>query len=91
MKAGRSLNNESRKKDEDVLIKVVKFIFPTDFIILDYEANREVLIILGWSFLTTGHALIDVQEGELTIRVDDQQVKFNVFNTLKYLDKLELC
>lgn len=41
---------------------------------------------MGGPFLATAHALIDVQEGELTIRVDDQQVKFNVFNALKYSD-----
>lgn len=62
-----------------------------DFIILDYEVNKKVPIILGRPFLATERALIDVQEGELNICVDDQQVKLNVFNALKYLDKLELC
>lgn len=76
-------------KIEDVLVKVDKFIFPADFIILDYEADREKPIIMGGPFLATAHALIDVQEGELTIRVDDQQVKFNVFNALKYSDQFE--
>ncbi|XP_038896584.1 uncharacterized protein LOC120084839 [Benincasa hispida] len=47
-------------KIEDVLVQVDKFIFPADFIILDYEADREVPITLGRPFLTTGRALIDV-------------------------------
>ncbi|XP_038895813.1 uncharacterized protein LOC120083980 [Benincasa hispida] len=78
-------------KIEDVLVQVDKFIFPVDFIILDYEDNREVSIILCRSFLVTGQMLIDVQKEELTIRVDDQEVKFNVFNALKYPSDMENC
>ncbi|XP_038889279.1 uncharacterized protein LOC120079183 [Benincasa hispida] len=78
-------------KIEYVLVQVDKFIFPADFIILDYEADIEVLIILGRLFLATGRALIDIQKGELTIRVDDQQVKFNVLNALKYQGDMENC
>ncbi|KAL5546411.1 hypothetical protein UlMin_006098 [Ulmus minor] len=48
-------------KIEDVLVKVDKFIIPVDFIVLDYEANLEVPIILGRPFLATGRTLIDVQ------------------------------
>ena len=49
-------------KIEDVLVKVEKFIFPVDFIVLDFEANKEVLIILGRHFLATEKTLIDVQK-----------------------------
>ena len=59
-------------KIEDVLVKVDKFIFPVDFIILDYEANRNVPIILGRPFLATGRTLIDMQKGELTMRIQDE-------------------
>ena len=45
---------------EGVLIKVDKFIFPADFIVLDMEADKEIPIILGRPFLATGEALIDV-------------------------------
>ncbi|XP_062108233.1 uncharacterized protein LOC133819084 [Humulus lupulus] len=50
---------------EDVLVKVDKFIFPADFIVLDMEEDANVPIILGRPFLATGQALIDVQKGEL--------------------------
>lgn len=60
-----------KEKIEDVLVKVNKFIFPADFIILNYKVDMEVPIILGWPFRAIGPTLIDVQEGELTIRVDD--------------------
>ena len=54
---------------EDVLVKVDKFIFPTDFIVLDMEEDKEIPIILGRPFLVTGRPLIDVQRGELKLRV----------------------
>ncbi|XP_038875126.1 uncharacterized protein LOC120067659 [Benincasa hispida] len=88
--ADRSITHPEGKI-EDVLVQVEKFIFPVDFIILDYEADTEVPIILGCPFLVTGRTLIDVQKGELTIRVDNQHVKFNVLNTLKYLNDMENC
>ncbi|KAL5552044.1 hypothetical protein UlMin_002220 [Ulmus minor] len=47
-------------KIEDVLVKVDKFIFPVDFIVLDYEADLDVPIILGRPFLAIGRTLIDV-------------------------------
>ena len=72
-----------------MLVKVDKFIFPMDFIILDYEADRDVPIILGRPFLATGRTLIDVQKGELTMRVQDEQVTFNVFKAMKLPDEPE--
>ena len=45
---------------KDVLVKVEKFIFPVDFIVLDFEADKEVPIILGRHFLVTMKTLIDV-------------------------------
>ncbi|XP_038885953.1 uncharacterized protein LOC120076256 [Benincasa hispida] len=92
---GKMLADRSIKlpedKIEDVLVQVDKFIFPADFILLDYEADREIPLILGSPFLATGRAFIDVQKGELTIRVDDQEVKFNVLNALKYPGDIENC
>ncbi|KAL5570855.1 hypothetical protein UlMin_020452 [Ulmus minor] len=78
-------------KIEDVLVKVDKFIFPVDFIVLDYEADLEVPIILGRPFLGTGRTLIDVQKGELTMRVQDEQVTFNVFQSMKFPSDIEEC
>ncbi|KAI3678549.1 hypothetical protein L6452_37845 [Arctium lappa] len=78
-------------KIEDVLVQVDKFIFPTDFIILGFEADKDIPILLGRPFLATGRTLIDVQKGELTMRLQDQKVTFNVFNSLKYPDDFEDC
>ena len=52
---------------EDVIVKVDKFIFPADFIVLDIEEDKEIPIIL--SFLATSRAMIYVQKGELKLRV----------------------
>ncbi|XP_075481191.1 uncharacterized protein LOC142521903 [Primulina tabacum] len=54
---------------EDVLVKVDKFIFPVDFVVLDMEEDREIPLILGRPFLATGRTLIDVQKGELVLRL----------------------
>ena len=55
----RSLKHP-RRVIEEVLVKVDKFIFPADFIVLDMEEDKEIPIILGRLFLATGRAMIDV-------------------------------
>ena len=60
---------------EDVLVKVDKFIFPMDFVVLDMVKDREIVLILGRPFLATGRALIDVHSGNLTLRVNDEEVR----------------
>src|SRR5262249_53584443 len=59
---------------ENVLVKVAKFIFPTDFVIIDMDENFEVPLILGRPFLATGRALIDVKQGKLILRVQDEEI-----------------
>ncbi|XP_075076010.1 uncharacterized protein LOC107777738 [Nicotiana tabacum] len=67
----------------DVLVQVGSFIFPADFIILDYEPDQEVPFILGHPFLAMGRAIIDVCEGRMTMRVGDRVEVFNVYRALK--------
>ncbi|GJX25140.1 reverse transcriptase domain-containing protein [Tanacetum coccineum] len=69
---------------EDVFVKVGKFYFPTDFVIVDFEADPRVPLILGRSFLRTGRALIDVYGEEITLRVDNEAVTFNLNQTTRY-------
>ncbi|XP_062088469.1 uncharacterized protein LOC133795032 [Humulus lupulus] len=78
-------------KIEDVLVQVDKFIFPADFIILDYEADRDVPIILGRPFLATGRTLIDVEKGDLTMRAQEEQITFKVFNPIRSPDEVGDC
>ncbi|GJV88770.1 reverse transcriptase domain-containing protein [Tanacetum coccineum] len=69
---------------KDVYLKVGKFKFPADFVVVDFDADPRVSLILGRSFLKTGRALIDVYEGELTLRVGKEAVTFNLDQTLRY-------
>ncbi|GJY05510.1 reverse transcriptase domain-containing protein [Tanacetum coccineum] len=52
--------------------------------LVDFDADPRVRLILGRSFLKTGCALIDVYEGELTLRVGKEAVTFNLDQTLRY-------
>ncbi|GKE80417.1 reverse transcriptase domain-containing protein [Tanacetum coccineum] len=63
---------------KDVFVKVRSFHFPTDFVVVDFEADPQVPLILGRSFLRTGHALINVYEGELILRNGDEQLILHV-------------
>ncbi|GJY00389.1 reverse transcriptase domain-containing protein [Tanacetum coccineum] len=69
---------------EDVDVKVGKFKFPADFVVVDFDADPRVPLILGRSFLKTERALIDVYEGELTLRVGKEAVTFNLDQTSRY-------
>nr|GEV78027.1 DNA-directed DNA polymerase [Tanacetum cinerariifolium] len=69
---------------EDVFVKVGKFHFLTDFVVVDFEADPRVPIILGRSFLRIGRALIDVYGDEITLRVNDEAVTFNLNHTTRY-------
>nr|GEV44524.1 hypothetical protein [Tanacetum cinerariifolium] len=69
---------------EDVYVKVGKFHFPADFVVVDFDADPRVPLILRRSFLKTGRALIDVFEGELTLRVGKETITFNLDQTSRY-------
>ena len=71
---------------EDVLIKVGKFIFPMDFMVIDIEEDKQVPLLLGRPFLTTRAALIDIKKGLLTLRVGNEVVHFNLNQSLKLLE-----
>ena len=71
---------------EDVLVKVEKFIFPVDFVIIQMEEDTKIPLLLGRPFLAIGAALIDVQKGELTLRVGNEAVLFNINRSLEHPD-----
>ena len=63
---------------EDVLIKLGKFIFPVDFVVIDMEEDKQVPLLLGRLFLAIGVAFIDVKKVQLTLRVGYEVVHFNL-------------
>ncbi|XP_016508153.1 uncharacterized protein LOC107825755 [Nicotiana tabacum] len=69
---------------EDILVRVDKFVFPVDFIVVDMEENKEVPLILGRPFLCTGWAILDINEGQLMLRVGNENVVFQIKRMMKY-------
>ncbi|GJU91722.1 DNA-directed DNA polymerase [Tanacetum coccineum] len=68
---------------ENVLIKVDKFVLPIDFVILDMPEDSRVPIILGRPFLATARAIIDMFNKNITLRVGDDEVIFDVDQSIK--------
>ncbi|GJU84423.1 reverse transcriptase domain-containing protein [Tanacetum coccineum] len=69
---------------EDVFVKLGKFHFSADFIVVDYVVDPRVPLILGRPFLRTARALIDVYSKELSLRVDDEAITFKVGQSSRY-------
>ncbi|XP_075076791.1 uncharacterized protein LOC142163406 [Nicotiana tabacum] len=69
---------------ENVLVRVDKFVFPVDFIVLEMKECPNEPIILGRPFLATGRAIIDVHQGQLILRVDEERVIFDMQKILRY-------
>nr|GFC58067.1 reverse transcriptase domain-containing protein [Tanacetum cinerariifolium] len=69
---------------DDVFVKVGTFHFPADFVVVDFDADPHVPLILMRSFLKTRRALIDVFKGELTLRVGKEAITFNLDQTSRY-------
>nr|GEX07335.1 reverse transcriptase domain-containing protein [Tanacetum cinerariifolium] len=67
---------------KDVFVKVGKFYFSIDFVVMDFEANPRVPLILEISFLRTGRTLIDVYGEEITL--NDEAITFNLNQTTRY-------
>nr|GFB95925.1 reverse transcriptase domain-containing protein [Tanacetum cinerariifolium] len=63
---------------KDVSVKVGMFHFPVEFVVVDFEPDPRVPLILGRCFLKTGRALIDVHNGELTLRIGNEAITYNL-------------
>nr|GEX59072.1 reverse transcriptase domain-containing protein [Tanacetum cinerariifolium] len=84
---------------ENVFVKVGKFYFPTDFVVLEFIADPRVPLILESPFLSTAHALIDVYEGEIILRHDEKSltlkcgdmpsISYNNFHSLNKVDLID--
>ncbi|XP_070032450.1 uncharacterized protein [Nicotiana tomentosiformis] len=63
---------------EDVLVRVDKFVFPVNFILVNMEENMEVPLILGRPFLATGRSILDIHDRKLMLRVGEEMVTFEM-------------
>nr|GEW63188.1 reverse transcriptase domain-containing protein [Tanacetum cinerariifolium] len=82
---------------ENVFVKVGKFYFPADFVVLDFIADPRVPLILGRHFLRTAHAVINVYEGEIFLRHEEQSLTLKCgdipsisYNNFESLNKVDL-
>ncbi|GJS45009.1 DNA-directed DNA polymerase [Tanacetum coccineum] len=68
---------------ENLLVKVSKFIFSVDFVVLEMDEDELVLIILEWPFLAMARAVINVHKGKLSLRVESETITFNIEKSMK--------
>ncbi|GJY91222.1 reverse transcriptase [Tanacetum coccineum] len=68
---------------ENLLVKINRFIFLVDFVVLEMDKDKLVPIILGRHFLATTRAVIYVHEGKLSLRVGSETVTFNIDKSTK--------
>ncbi|XP_050895203.1 uncharacterized protein LOC127101805 [Lathyrus oleraceus] len=73
---------------EDVLVNIDKFVFPVYFVILEMPEDEEIPLILGRPFLETGRCMIDIEEGTMTLKVYDEELKIDVRNMMQYKDDI---
>ena len=76
---------------EDVLVKVDKFTFPVDFVVMEMKEDKEVPLILGRPFMKTARIIVDVDKGELQVRTQDEEVTLNLLYGLKNFKAGEEC
>nr|GEY40639.1 reverse transcriptase domain-containing protein [Tanacetum cinerariifolium] len=69
---------------KDVSVKVGVFHFPADFVVVDFEPDPRVPLILRTCFLKTGRDLIDVHKGELTPCIGNEAITYNLDQTSRY-------
>ncbi|GJY14912.1 reverse transcriptase domain-containing protein [Tanacetum coccineum] len=77
-------NTQPNPRAENMLVKVGKFIFPTDFIILEIKEDSKVPLILGRPFLHTADAVIQVKQKQLNLGVGTERMIFNIDSTIKH-------
>ena len=69
---------------EDVLVKIDKFYYPVDFVVLDTEPiasePNHVSIILGRPFLATANAIINCRNGVMQLTFGNMTLELNIFH-----------
>ncbi|KAK2363961.1 hypothetical protein QL285_088886 [Trifolium repens] len=76
---------------EDVLVKVDKFMFPIDFVVMDIKEDDDVPLILGRGFMKTARMMIDIDDGIMKVRVQDEEVSFNLWEAMKHPKEKDSC
>ncbi|XP_039682975.1 uncharacterized protein [Medicago truncatula] len=76
---------------EDVLVKVDKFVFPVDFVVMDIEEEDEMPLILGRTFMLAARMMIDYDDGLMKVRLDDEEINSNLHSAMKHSKDKGAC
>ncbi|GJS52893.1 reverse transcriptase domain-containing protein [Tanacetum coccineum] len=69
---------------KNMLVKVGKFTFPVDFVILKMKEDSKVPLILGRHFLHTADAVIHVKQKQLNLRASSERMVFSIDSVMKH-------
>ncbi|XP_019457662.1 PREDICTED: uncharacterized protein LOC109358049 [Lupinus angustifolius] len=69
---------------EDVLVKVDKFLIPVDFVVIDLSGDVEIPLIMGCPFMRTAKIGICMENGQLIVRVEDDEIQFDIFKAMHH-------
>ena len=72
----------------NVFVKIEQSIYAADFVILDYEVDFEVPIILGRSFLATGRSLVDMDKGQIKFWLNNEEAALNICRSMRQSGEL---
>ncbi|GKD02115.1 hypothetical protein Tco_1177089 [Tanacetum coccineum] len=75
----------------NVLVRIGKFVFLIDFVILDIPKDNDVPLILGRPFLSTTHVKIDIYKRKATLRVGEEKLAFKRVKTASSIIKKDLA
>lgn len=88
--ADKSINKPSDIA-EDVLVKVNKFLFLSDFIVMDIKEDDNVPLIMVQPFMKIERMVIDIDNGLMKIGVQKEEVSFNLFEAMKHSKGKGVC
>ncbi|GJS85174.1 reverse transcriptase domain-containing protein [Tanacetum coccineum] len=69
---------------ENVIVKIDRFVFPVDFIVLDIKEDHNIPIILGRPFLATSHVMIDVFNNKISFEVGNETITFELEKSMRF-------
>nr|GEX29556.1 reverse transcriptase domain-containing protein [Tanacetum cinerariifolium] len=81
---GASINLMPLSVWNKLSLPICTFHFPADFVVVDFDADPRLPLILGRYFIKIERALIDVFEGKLTLRVGKEAITFNLDQNSRY-------
>ena len=76
---------------KDVLVKVQQFTFSANFVVMDIEEDTEIPLILGRPFMLIANCVVDMGKGKMKMGVNDQKIKFDLFDAEKHLHDRNIC